>query len=149
MCSFFLMIRRPPRSTRSDTLFPYTTLFRSEILVARVAVRLGPAGLEMDREAVGRAIGQVEIGRHGLGHRLPVDRVVNDAEARRAAVRRGDVPRNRDAVLHYRIADRAAAAERLFAPGDLILIEIVGVEADRKRVGEGKGVDVLVNLGGL
>src|SRR3546814_20750813 len=26
---FFLMIRRPPRSTRSDTLFPYTTLFRS------------------------------------------------------------------------------------------------------------------------
>src|SRR3546814_4819685 len=29
MCLFFLMIRRPPRSTRTDTLFPYTTLFRS------------------------------------------------------------------------------------------------------------------------
>src|SRR3546814_13805205 len=33
MCSrlffFFLMNRRPPRSTRTDTLFPYTTLFRS------------------------------------------------------------------------------------------------------------------------
>src|SRR3546814_16899893 len=35
MCSifcclfFFLMRRRPPRSTRTDTLFPYTTLFRS------------------------------------------------------------------------------------------------------------------------
>src|SRR3546814_11031651 len=32
LCSlwfFFLMIRRPPRSTRTDTLFPYTTLFRS------------------------------------------------------------------------------------------------------------------------
>src|SRR3546814_4700530 len=28
-CCFFLMIRRPPRSTRTDTLFPYTTLFRS------------------------------------------------------------------------------------------------------------------------
>src|SRR3546814_3378896 len=26
------MIRRPPRSTRTDTLFPYTTLFRSELL---------------------------------------------------------------------------------------------------------------------
>src|SRR3546814_13483538 len=26
---FFLMIRRPPRSTRTDTRFPYTTLFRS------------------------------------------------------------------------------------------------------------------------
>src|SRR3546814_14637457 len=29
MSLFFLMIRRPPRSTLTDTLFPYTTLFRS------------------------------------------------------------------------------------------------------------------------
>src|SRR3546814_15493866 len=29
MYFFFLMMRRPPRSTRTDTLFPYTTLFRS------------------------------------------------------------------------------------------------------------------------
>src|SRR3546814_2257265 len=29
MYVFFLMIRRPPRTTRTDTLFPYTTLFRS------------------------------------------------------------------------------------------------------------------------
>src|SRR3546814_16240162 len=29
MLVFFLMVRRPPRSTRTDTLFPYTTLFRS------------------------------------------------------------------------------------------------------------------------
>src|SRR3546814_15266241 len=29
VCFFVLMIRRPPRSTRTDTLFPYTTLFRS------------------------------------------------------------------------------------------------------------------------
>src|SRR3546814_1487531 len=34
---FFLMIRRPPRSTRTDTLFPYTTLFRS-------LIRRGTAG---------------------------------------------------------------------------------------------------------
>src|SRR3546814_11951279 len=33
---FFLMIRRPPRSTRTDTLFPYTTLFRSDRVDARV-----------------------------------------------------------------------------------------------------------------
>src|SRR3546814_12079207 len=32
---FFLMIRRPPRSTRTDTLFPYTTLFRSCLYPAR------------------------------------------------------------------------------------------------------------------
>src|SRR3546814_13218783 len=39
---FFLMIRRPPRSTRTDTLFPYTTLFRSVSLrhYQGVAVRL-------------------------------------------------------------------------------------------------------------
>src|SRR3546814_9895531 len=36
MCPiFFLMIRRPPRSTRTDTLFPYTTLFRSARGVAQ------------------------------------------------------------------------------------------------------------------
>src|SRR3546814_21058533 len=34
---FFLMIRRPPRSTRTDTLFPYTTLFRSRFCGANVA----------------------------------------------------------------------------------------------------------------
>src|SRR3546814_4729414 len=41
---FFLMIRRPPRSTRTDTLFPYTTLFRSRRpeLVRRVVGRVGP-----------------------------------------------------------------------------------------------------------
>src|SRR3546814_15326759 len=32
---FFLMIRRPPRSTRTDTLFPYTTLFRSILRVGQ------------------------------------------------------------------------------------------------------------------
>src|SRR3546814_4877580 len=31
ICVFFCIIRRPPRSTRTDTLFPYTTLFRSHI----------------------------------------------------------------------------------------------------------------------
>src|SRR3546814_4241467 len=37
MLFFFLMIRRPPRSTRTDTLFPYTTLFRSR--AARASTR--------------------------------------------------------------------------------------------------------------
>src|SRR3546814_18901714 len=34
------MIRRPPRSTRTDTLFPYTTLFRSGILGTGAAIRV-------------------------------------------------------------------------------------------------------------
>src|SRR3546814_1327336 len=36
---FFLMIRRPPRSTRTDTLFPYTTLFRSTAAAPSAACR--------------------------------------------------------------------------------------------------------------
>src|SRR3546814_4996504 len=36
---FFLMIRRPPRSTRTDTLFPYTTLFRSAGAVTEPEMR--------------------------------------------------------------------------------------------------------------
>src|SRR3546814_18623869 len=38
---FFLMIRRPPRSTRTDTLFPYTTLFRSFLQRRRPFLILG------------------------------------------------------------------------------------------------------------
>src|SRR3546814_14808054 len=34
-CFFFVMIRRPPRSTRTDTLLPYTTLFRSPQALTR------------------------------------------------------------------------------------------------------------------
>src|SRR3546814_20956280 len=41
---FFLMIRRPPRSTRTDTLFPYTTLFRSVIANA-VRLHVGVIGV--------------------------------------------------------------------------------------------------------
>src|SRR5256885_17239647 len=41
---FFLMIRRPPRST----LFPYTTLFRSQELLAHAAAAEEPAGQAVD-----------------------------------------------------------------------------------------------------
>src|SRR3546814_14467736 len=41
---FFLMIRRPPRSTRTDTLFPYTTLFRSLRVRYRSGSRAACAG---------------------------------------------------------------------------------------------------------
>src|SRR3546814_16121442 len=51
---FFLMIRRPPRSTLTDPLFPYTTLFRSigepheRILFGDIDLAVG------EREAIGR-----------------------------------------------------------------------------------------------
>src|SRR3546814_3905213 len=56
MCSFFfLMIRRPPRSTRTDTLFPYTTLFRSE-------ARRQEARREIRRQQVQRKAGRRQEG---------------------------------------------------------------------------------------
>src|SRR3546814_3287443 len=45
------MIRRPPRSTRTDTLFPYTTLFRSPDEHRRAAV--GGLGRQLDEELRG------------------------------------------------------------------------------------------------
>src|SRR3546814_12928733 len=54
---FFLMIRRPPRSTRTDTLFPYTTLFRSEqdAVVGRLhqVVDVLQVDLELSRGVLG------------------------------------------------------------------------------------------------
>src|SRR3546814_6789161 len=47
---FFLMIRRPPRSTRTDTLFPYTTLFRSRRRTSRLATPV-PALAQLPRRS--------------------------------------------------------------------------------------------------
>src|SRR3546814_6851560 len=56
VCFVFLIIRRPPRSTRTDTLFPYTTLFRSEaelVLGEDIAVHLLALHRRADEAAVG------------------------------------------------------------------------------------------------
>src|SRR3546814_11247233 len=67
------MLRRPPRSTRTDTLFPYTTLFRSTHLGETVGLegRLLYPEIGGRRVSWDRAIGQVAkrfadtIARHG------------------------------------------------------------------------------------
>src|SRR3546814_17906991 len=58
---FFLMIRRPPRSTRTDTLFPYTTLFRSKTRI----VKIGKGGLKAARTHL-RYIQRDGVTREGL-----------------------------------------------------------------------------------
>src|SRR3546814_7161442 len=67
---FFFMIRRPPRSTRTDTLFPYTTLFRSagRALVLRQPARRGREGLPV------RAAPAAHQGAAG-GRRVRADRL--------------------------------------------------------------------------
>src|SRR3546814_6599287 len=68
------MIRRPPRSTRTDTLFPYTTLFRS-ICVLAVADRaclqhhaLLHADVHAGREDHQPAVGPVRLGLESVRH---------------------------------------------------------------------------------
>src|SRR3546814_10292345 len=67
ICLFFLMIRRPPRSTRTDTLFPYTTLFRSRLdALGEVTAhdhRVGPQVADQVGGEVGREGGQERAGR--------------------------------------------------------------------------------------
>src|SRR3546814_10785824 len=53
------MIRRPPRSTRTDTLFPYTTLFRSKQLLPDVELDAGVAtDLIVERDADAGQVGR-------------------------------------------------------------------------------------------
>src|SRR3546814_13539979 len=80
------MIRRPPRSTRTVTLFPYTTLFRSDDVVAAAAVNDIDPGIAV-RE-VGKALAPDLIAAgtaiDGVGSR----RVTDDELAARLRLRR-------------------------------------------------------------
>src|SRR3546814_12880419 len=77
------MIRRPPRSTRTDTLFPYTTLFRSFAPGRHLAQRPRRlAGIGRDQEF--GALGALRIGASGL------DRLERDVEAPAAHAQLGD-----------------------------------------------------------
>src|SRR3546814_2731350 len=71
------MIRRPPRSTRTDTLFPYTTLFRSvghmaQFQAFRVACAAGNRAQAVAIDLHGNAVGGIGQQQHpgGVGHKL-------------------------------------------------------------------------------
>src|SRR3546814_795025 len=80
-CFFFLMVRRPPRSTRTDTLFPYTTLFRSEYRVDGMPAEidaLWARGIEW-LKAAGAEI--VDVSLPNTKYALPTYYIVAPAEA--------------------------------------------------------------------
>src|SRR3546814_20857423 len=87
------MLRRPPRSTRTDTLFPYTTLFRSETALAHPANGLmnrTVGGAPTDHRELSALLAEAHLLRcDGVGdaehlvgahfrHRLMVRRVIVD-----------------------------------------------------------------------
>src|SRR3546814_12472958 len=119
MFIFFLMIRRPPRSTRTDTLFPYTTLFRTT------------AARHSRPRRFCRRRGGSSSRSCGRWHRRPC----------RTAYRR------RPRGCHIRDASSggncASWGILLGREGGQAAANI-----DRKRVGQGKGGSVSVGLGG-
>src|SRR3546814_13571339 len=122
------MIRRPPRSTRTDTLFPYTTLFRSDLPLRRPRHRADadlPERRALDARRRGAAAPWLPQRRFGArrhaaldGGRLPADPA-------------GDRRRNRPRLPRPLLSPPAAAGDR-----------------DRRRVVWGKRVSVRVIIMG-
>src|SRR3546814_16971426 len=150
------MIRRPPICTRTDTLFPYTTLFRSAEKRKDPVAR--PHSARID-DGISR--GQNPCPQRG-DQPFPAD-----APARRqreyAGADRGHAPYLSD-TGRFGIQQRTGGRrdERRGSPcdreGDRPVVErvrprqhrrIAAVQVDRKRVVEGKSVPVPVALGGL
>src|SRR3546814_3724211 len=85
---FFLMIRRPPRSTRTDTLFPYTTLFRSAYAARLCGDRKPSRPFDRGACARHRAAGGSCIHAARVGRSRPIRRNVRGMPSR--AWRRAD-----------------------------------------------------------
>src|SRR3546814_15814161 len=102
MWCFFLMIRRPPRSTRTDTLFPYTTLFRSAEKSAHSSAR------------------QVSLSRrHWHDHRHFQRRVVAELGFRTVHRSRGRTPRQRPQT-----AARSATERKSVVSGQRVSLRV-------------------------
>src|SRR3546814_2528535 len=120
------MIRRPPRSTRTDTLFPYTTLFRSPLLTCP-AIRLaadGGTGKRSDTAADQRAGGAVALAR---------DAVAGDAPQQSADNRAADGVAMAAAADHVGIVARVISAA--------IGAVVIGIIRRRRIVDAGASLD--------
>src|SRR3546814_10781383 len=106
---FFLMIRRPPRSTRTDTLFPYTTLFRSRL---RLSVPSFAARFQRDRKCraaaadprsgTGRGRGARRRPAWATGAGRTLASQAEQAVGRRATARRGGARAGEPALARAR-----------------------------------------------
>src|SRR3546814_19983561 len=135
------MIRRPPRSTRTDTLFPYTTLFRS---------------VYIDVRANGEAIfhegylTRAEARRAARGE--PIEAGEKPVRPEITSAMQTYVDLHRHAAVRAALVARSSVALRLMAAHAIIGSPLWTVRpdpqsTDRKSVGQGKGVSVRVDLG--
>src|SRR3546814_16821608 len=127
------MIRRPPRSTRTDTLFPYTTLFRSTDFNIGLNWRLTP------RWSLSAAFYQSRGSRRSP---FILDPLVTETPFI-------SLPRHRSVFLPLRYERSAGRPQGVIggAPGGPTGTG-AGSLLDRKRVGSGKSVSIRLDLGG-
>src|SRR3546814_19614636 len=114
------MVRRPPRSTRTDTLFPYTTLFRSQVRVPAVE----PGG---DHRAPHRR----HIGPRAVVNYLRAERDLDLPDVARkinAANGWGKVARRRRALTGEALPEFVAAVRGL---GDDLPPDLTGTQRDQ------------------
>src|SRR3546814_19464008 len=125
------MIRRPPRSTRTDTLFPYTTLFRSDVPArifhheAELVAIIGKKGKNISREAAPSYV---------CGYTAGID----------VSGRFDHLPHS----LFNKSHDGFAPIGPWIVTADEIPDPHALRVQDRKRVGSGKSVSVRVDRGG-
>src|SRR3546814_16335001 len=88
MFFFFLMIRRPPRSTRTDTLFPYTTLFRSySAIILMVSKRMFDK-LTPEQQTAMREAGKETCAEQRRQNARNVERTIGELRAKGMEVNR-------------------------------------------------------------
>src|SRR3546814_17603356 len=122
------MIRRPPRSTRTDTLFPYTTLFRStSVYILNSRGEPVPTGV----------VGELHVGGEGVARGYPGR---TDLTAERFVPDAFGPPDGR----LYRTGDRV----RYLPDGSIEFVRRDDHQVARKSVVLGKSVSVRVDLGG-
>src|SRR3546814_18269611 len=107
---FVLMIRRPPRSTRTDTLFPYTTLFRLALHAEPGRVERHHHGLCL--RAAGRPPSRRRLDHRALGHAPAVGSALHRGAGDRCSAHPATAPRQRWSGGARRIAAPPRAGDR-------------------------------------
>src|SRR3546814_18499976 len=120
---FFVMIRRPPRFTRTDTLFPYTTLFRSVVDASLTVVAFNRRFVEL----LDLPPGKLRVG-DGLGTLLRY-------EAERGEHGAVDVDAHVAAALAQAARFEPQTPERVRPTG--LVLEIHSQKTEARRVGKG------------
>src|SRR3546814_1235368 len=126
------MVLRPPRSTLTDTLFPYPTLFRAEGLLVEPGPVARQAGVEIDQR-IGRHLGAIDLSTADRDRQVLV---VDVARPR---------PLGLDAEFERPEPARGAAAERIDRRARFTLAR--GHRVDRVAAGVGVDQPIVLDLG--